>query len=317
MKILIPSCRKHLYIVGVILLLRTAVIHALEDEKTDCGEKEKALALLETAEDLLSKAKVFYPTCKGSASNESDCGAKERSLAYIEISRNLLLEVKDHFPSCPKAQAKEHNANDCSEILAKGQTTSGVYKILLKSPFPINQPIDVFCDMDTEGGGWTVIQRRGDFPEQQDFNKDWETYRQGFGKLTEEFWLGNEYIYALTNQGEYEVRFDLVDDKGEHRYAVYDNFRIDDENSSYALHIRNYSGDAGDSMKSYDGAKFSTRDRGDTTKAQQAGGGWWLNDSRYCNLNGIYKTRYPTSIHWFHWHKFDGLTRVEIKVRQR
>ncbi|KAF8787959.1 Techylectin-5A like protein [Argiope bruennichi] len=241
-----PSLRKHLYIVGVILLLRTAVIHALEDEKTDCGEKEKALALLETAEDLLSKAKVFYPTCKGSsASNESDCGAKERSLAYIEISRNLLLEVKDHFPSCPKAQAKEHNANDCSEILAKGQTTSGVYKILLKGPFPINQPIDVFCDMDTEGGGWTVIQRRGDFPEQQDFNKDWETYRQGFGKLTEEFWLGNEYIYALTNQGEYEVRFDLVDDKGEHRYAVYDNFRIDDENSSYALHIRNYSGDAG------------------------------------------------------------------------
>ncbi|GBM78460.1 Techylectin-5A [Araneus ventricosus] len=237
---------KHLYIVGVILLLRTVVIHASEAERTDCEEKEKALALLETAEDLLSKAKVFYPTCKGApGSNESDCGAKERSLAYIEISRNLISEVKDHFPSCPKAQAKEHKSKDCSEILATGQSTSGVYKVWIKGPFPISQPLDVFCDMDSEGGGWTVIQRRGEFPEQQDFNQGWETYKSGFGKLTEEFWLGNENIYALTNQGEYEVRFDLVDDKEERRYAVYDSFRIDDENSSYSLHIRNYSGDAG------------------------------------------------------------------------
>ncbi|CAL1270653.1 unnamed protein product [Larinioides sclopetarius] len=305
---------KNLYIVGVILLLRTALIHASEDEKTVCGKKEKALALLETAEGLLSKAKLFYPTCKGaSGSNESDCGEKERSLAYIEISRNLISEVKVHFPSCPKTEAKEHKAKDCFDILATGQSTSGVYKGWLRDP----QPVDVFCDMDSEGGGWTVIQRRNNFSEPLNFNRGWEAYKTGFGRLTGEFWLGNDNIYALTNQGEYEVRFDLADDKGEHRYAIYNSFRIDDEDSSYTLHIGNYSGDAGDSMKFYNGAKFSTKDRGDTTKAQQGGGGWWWNNSRYCNLNGIYKTKYPTSIHWFPWRKFDGLTRVEIKVRPR
>ena len=32
-----------------------------------------------------------------------------------------------------------------------------------------------------------------------DFNRKWDEYRNGFGKLEEgEFWLGNEKVYLLT-----------------------------------------------------------------------------------------------------------------------
>ncbi|KAK3709311.1 hypothetical protein RRG08_057677, partial [Elysia crispata] len=55
---------------------------------------------------------------------------------------------------------------------------------------------EILCDTQTDGGGWTVIQRRtkGDVF----FNRDWASYREGFGKLDGDFWLGNEAIHILT-----------------------------------------------------------------------------------------------------------------------
>ena len=37
--------------------------------------------------------------------------------------------------------------------------------------------------MDTDGGGWTVIQRRGDFNQQSNFFVTWSSYKRGFGDL--------------------------------------------------------------------------------------------------------------------------------------
>ena len=43
------------------------------------------------------------------------------------------------------------------------------------------------CDMETDGGGWMVIQRRvanGNV----NFTSDWNDYVNGFGDLNGEFW---------------------------------------------------------------------------------------------------------------------------------
>ena len=48
---------------------------------------------------------------------------------------------------------------------------------------------DVYCDMTTDYGGWTVIQRNK-ISSQVDFNRNWTDYEARFGNLTTEFWYG-------------------------------------------------------------------------------------------------------------------------------
>ena len=87
-----------------------------------------------------------------------------------------------------------------------------------------------------------VFQRRQDGSE--DFFRSWEDYKNGFGNLSGEFWLGNENIYALTRQGFHQLRVDIADWSGNKQYAVYDNFSIRPESDSYRLYIGSYHGNA-------------------------------------------------------------------------
>ncbi|CAG00788.1 unnamed protein product, partial [Tetraodon nigroviridis] len=75
-------------------------------------------------------------------------------------------------------------ARDCQHLYAAGQRASGVYTIQPDG----SHPLDVFCDMTSEGG-WTVIQRRHDGS--QNFNQPWERYKRGFGSLSGEKTLQN------------------------------------------------------------------------------------------------------------------------------
>ena len=62
---------------------------------------------------------------------------------------------------------------------------------------PANQTsFQVYCDMRTDGGGWTVFHKR--FNGFLGFYRGWEEYKHGFGDVRGEFWLGNEKIHQLT-----------------------------------------------------------------------------------------------------------------------
>ena len=59
--------------------------------------------------------------------------------------------------------------------------------------------ITVYCDMETYGGGWTVLQRRGDYGNPGNFFlKEWEQYKFGFGDPTQDHWIGLQYWNNIT-----------------------------------------------------------------------------------------------------------------------
>jgi hypothetical protein len=84
---------------------------------------------------------------------------------------------------------------DCSDIQKSRYSPTGTYRIF---PYQDNKGIQVRCDMDTSTGGWTVIQRR---ISDSEFYKNWQDYKDGFGDLRTNFWLGNENINQIIRQG--------------------------------------------------------------------------------------------------------------------
>ena len=75
-----------------------------------------------------------------------------------------------------------------------------------------------------------------------DFYRGWTDYKNGFGNLNGEFWLGLDKIYRLINSEIYQLRVDLEDTEGKTAYAEYDMFAITSERTKYQLSIGTYSG---------------------------------------------------------------------------
>ena len=106
--------------------------------------------------------------------------------------------------------------------------------------------MQVLCDMNTDGGGWTVFQRRLDGS--VDFFLGWESNKYGFRNPYGEFWIGNDNLHHLTDSDDVMLRFDQEDFEGNITYAEYTTFKVADEADKYRLLIEGYSGMAGDSM---------------------------------------------------------------------
>ncbi|XP_069496186.1 fibrinogen-like protein 1 [Ambystoma mexicanum] len=208
---------------------------------------------------------------------------------------------------------------DCSTVFESRRTTSGYFRI---KPWPEKEPFLVYCDM-SDGGGWTVLQRRSNG--KVNFNRKWDEYKEGFGSFKgkkDEFWLGNDHIHDLLS-AEMTLQIDLMDWEGAHRYAIYENFRVQNEQNNYRLLLGMYSGNAGDALSggshveeqwsaSLNGMQFCTPDKDHDRYvtgncAQENTCGWWFNRCHAANLNGVYHKKgnysgaYDNGVTWSTW----------------
>ena len=70
-----------------------------------------------------------------------------------------------------------------------------------------------------------------------------------FGNVKEEHWLGLKNISCLTGSKPVaQLRVDLADFEGRHKYARYSYFSVGNPNTDYKLSVGGYSGTAGDSL---------------------------------------------------------------------
>ncbi|KRZ21483.1 O-phosphoseryl-tRNA(Sec) selenium transferase, partial [Trichinella pseudospiralis] len=150
----------------------------------------------------------------------------------------------------------------CSACLACGTGKLGCSKL-------------VRCDLETDGGGWTVIQRREN--PLVDFNGNWAEYRDGFGDEND-FWIGNEYLHQISNyrlrNGGLKLCVELLDDENEIHIDCWTHFYVASEYERYLLLLGIYKGSSKfDNFMSSRGRVFATYDNDNSAMPT----GWWMN----------------------------------------
>ena len=175
--------------------------------------------------------------------------------------------------------------------------------------------------METDGGGWTVFQRRMDGS--VDFYLNWADYVHGFGNISREHWLGLSKIYRLANRtSPAQLRVDMRDKDGNSAYASYSTFYIGSSLTEYYLYVSGFNGTAGDSLGGHSLYRFSTKDNDNDVHVDNCAtvypGGWWYAGCHSSNINGNYgNDNYASGINWQTWKGlYYSLLFSEMKVRR-
>jgi len=146
---------------------------------------------------------------------------------------------------------------------------------------------------------WTIIMSRTS--DNVSFERGWLDYRDGFGNLAADFFIGLNKLHALTASSLHELRIEMEDFMGNVAYAEYSVFAIGSERESYPLSVLGTFKDsvepsAGDSLSYHAGARFSTVDQDndnciECNCALKHKGAGWFNNCATSNLFGQYITR--------------------------
>ncbi|XP_014669352.1 PREDICTED: techylectin-5B-like [Priapulus caudatus] len=234
-----------------------------------------------------------------------------------ELSDNLIHGLGVQMCLQPNVTGYPHDCFDVGRFHASPR--SGIYKI---KPMLSDTAFDVYCDLDADGGGWTVFQVRMDGS--VDFFRGWDAYRNGFGRLNGEFWLGNDKISQLTQSKRMELRIDMEDAEGNSRYAGYDQFAVASEDALYRLSLGAYYGTAGDSLTRHRNMAWTTKDNDHDLYSGNCAvtchGAWWYENCHDSNLNGVFllgpHKSFADGINWRAWKDYYySLRRSVMKVR--
>lgn len=182
----------------------------------------------------------------------------------IEEKEHEIIQLKDHIK---KGEVKP------TSCINYGHSNS-VHNVEV----PHFKPFRVLCNSEFAGPGWTVIQQRINGGE--NFYRNWQAYKNGFGDFTGDFFLGLENIYRLTNNQAHELYIHMERFNGRSEYVRYDNFKVAGEKDKYRLlSLGMVSGNVeNDNMRANEHMKFSTYDSLNEKIVHPAEfyhGAWW------------------------------------------
>ena len=223
-----------------------------------------------------------------------------------EYCTNLISQCNRDFTT--NCQHHKYIIKNCCNLKIFSSPT-GVYKIR-KEQF---NTADVYCDMDTDDGGWIVIQRNKKSSEQS-FNQHFKSYEIGFGNLTKDFWYGLKGINCLTQTGQWEMRLDILDNDKKKSFFHYNNFKVGTAEEGYPLMIGGYTQRGTDYFAALNGRKFSAPNTGKDNDqvssshcaAIQKAGWWYYNTCNVPNINRQPPVIYP-----------DVVLQTEMKIRPK
>jgi len=218
--------------------------------------------------------------------------AETNAAATATVDADAETEVEVGADAEVDATAKRHHPINCMDAKVRralnrdGNTGSGVYHV---KPLDGGQGFDIFCDMKTDGGGWNVFSRR--FDGSVNFYRPWADYKNGFGSIDGEHWLGLDKINRLSRTMPHKLRIDLKSFDGTHAFGTWRTFMVDDEAHKYTLTARGFrDGGIGNSLRYHSGRPFSTYDRDNDAWANNCAsyfhGAWWYGACHHSNLNG-------------------------------
>ncbi|KAK6187341.1 hypothetical protein SNE40_005397 [Patella caerulea] len=199
----------------------------------------------------------------------------------------------------------QHIITDCGNV-SSTITLPDRYMLVFIRPSDAGPVLEVKCL-----GKKTIIHHRTKFCHDVDFNRTWAEYREGFGKVHGEYWLGLKHVHKIIqNNGQectlrVQLHFNPVIQAVQYQSAVLtnqsDSYRILLSGSNARVNETDYlTGGA----YSIDGRPFSTYDR-DSSGYSCPGrfnGGWWYPENVNCSLiNPVGRRSYDGSEDSFRW----------------
>ena len=119
----------------------------------------------------------------------------------------------------------------------------------------------VYCEMELDGGGWLAFQKRFD-GSVDFFNQEWYDYKEGFGDVDGEHWLGNKWLNLLTTSEKYDYLVWAKAYDGDTRMKKMLGVRVENEIEHYRITFEEeghyFEPDVSYGTTHMDGSKFST-----------------------------------------------------------